>query len=160
MDNETQRRMKLSSPAFNDGAPIPARFTCKGENISPQLDWTGAPAADTQSFALLVTDPDAPGGTFLHWLIFNIPSTCHRLDAGVPNNFKLANGAVQCVNNFGRPGYGGPCPPPGENHRYFFELFALSSALDPREIATAADLRRAIENKVLIRASLMGTFKR
>ncbi|MCO5044749.1 MAG: YbhB/YbcL family Raf kinase inhibitor-like protein [Verrucomicrobia bacterium] len=152
--------MKLSSPAFQDGAPIPIRHTCKGENLSPQLDWSGAPAAETQSFALLVTDPDAPGGTFLHWLLFNIPATCKRLDAGIPNNFKLANGAVQCLNSFGKPGYGGPCPPPGENHRYFFELLALNARLDPREIARPADLLCAVENKVLIRTILMGTFKR
>lgn len=127
--------------------------------MSPPLEWSGAPVGTT-SFALLVTDPDAPGGEFLHWLIFNLPATCKAMEIGVPNNFKLANGAVQGVNDFGRPGYGGPCPPPGRAHRYIFQLFALNAPLEPRSIARAADLARAMDGKILVRTSLTGTARR
>lgn len=151
--------MLLTSPAFVEGTALPARFTCKGENVSPPLEWSGAPAG-TQSYALLVTDPDAPGGDFLHWLIFNIPPTCNTLETGVPNNFKLANGAVQGINSFGRPGYGGPCPPPGQKHRYRFTLFALHALLDARAIRTASDLMRAMENSLVATTTLMGTAQR
>lgn len=151
--------MNLTSPAFRDGESIPARHTCKGENASPPLAWSGAPAG-TAAYALLVTDPDAPGGEFLHWLLFNLPATCHELAGGQPNNFKLPNGAVQGINDFGRPGYGGPCPPPGPAHSYIFTLFALDAPLDPKSIQRAADLRRAAENRILARTHLTGTFRR
>lgn len=151
--------MRLTSTAFRDGDPIPVRHTCKGENSSPPLAWSGAPAG-TASFALMVLDPDAPGGSFLHWLIFNLPATAQELDEALPNNFKLANGAVQGINDFGRPGYGGPCPPPGRSHHYVFQLFALDRVIEPRGIARAADLERAIEGHILARATLTGLFRR
>lgn len=151
--------MKVSSSAFGEGEMIPTRHTCKGENISPPLQWRDVPVG-TECFALLVTDPDAPGGEFLHWLMINIPLTCKTLAMGVPNNFKLANGAVQGINSFGRAGYGGPCPPPGEKHRYFFTVYALSAFLDPRKVRTAADLKREMDGKVVISAALMGFAQR
>ncbi len=151
--------MLLTSEAFRDGNPIPMPFTCKGENRSPPLAWSGAPAG-TAAFALLMTDPDAPGGEFLHWMVFNLPASISRLDAGQPNNFKLTNGAVQGVNDFGRPGYGGPCPPPGRAHRYVFQLFALDRCVEPRTIVRAADLHRAMEGRILARATLTGVFRR
>ncbi|HMP75919.1 MAG TPA: YbhB/YbcL family Raf kinase inhibitor-like protein [Kiritimatiellia bacterium] len=151
--------MNLTSTAFRDGEPIPARFTCKGENLSPPLAWSGAPAG-TACFALLLTDPDAPGGEFLHWMLFNLPASCASLEAGISNNFKLSNGGVQGLNDFGRPGYGGPCPPPGRSHRYTFHLFALDRAVEPRTIARAADLLRVMERHILARAALTGTFRR
>jgi Raf kinase inhibitor-like YbhB/YbcL family protein len=151
--------MDVFSSAFRDGASIPARYTCKGENISPPLAWTGAPAG-TVSFALLLTDPDAPGGEFLHWLVFNLPADSAGLKEGQPNNFKLASGAVQGVNDFGRPGYGGPCPPPGRSHRYVFQLFALDQEIDPRAISRAADLIRAMDGHILARALMTGVFRR
>ena len=151
--------MKLSSPSFADGAEIPNRHSCKGENVSPALAWADVPPG-TGAFVLLMTDPDAPGGEFLHWLVFNLPATCRGLDAGQPNNFKLPNGAVQGINDFGRPGYGGPCPPPGPAHRYIFQVFALSAPLAPRSIQRTADLWRAMEGKIVGRGTLTGTFKR
>lgn len=151
--------MKLSSPSFADGAAIPNRHTCKGENRSPALAWDGVPPG-AAAFALLVTDPDAPGGEFLHWLVYNLPAACRGLDEGQPNNFKLSNGAVQGINDFGRPGYGGPCPPPGPAHRYIFQVFALSAPLAPRSIQRAADLLRAMDGKVVGRGTLTGTFRR
>lgn len=151
--------MKLTSSAFGEGDAIPARFTCRGENLSPPLQWSDVPVG-TESFALLVTDPDAPGGEFLHWLVINIPLTCKSLEAGMPNNFKLSNGAVQGINHFGRAGYGGPCPPPGQKHRYFFTVYALGAFLDPRKIRNAADLKREMDGQLVISATLMGTAQR
>lgn len=151
--------MRLTSTSFRDGDPIPIRHTCKGENISPPLAWTDAPDG-TKSFALMVIDPDAPGGNFLHWLLFNLPATAKELDEGLPHNFKLANGGVQGINDFGRPGYGGPCPPPGRSHQYVFHLFALDRLIDPRGVTRAADLERAMEGHILARATLTGLFRR
>lgn len=151
--------MKLSSPAFRDGEAIPPKYTCKGDDLSPPLEWTGAPP-ESKSFALIMSDPDAPGGHFLHWMIFNLPSKLNRLEEGIPGNIRLANGAVQGRNDFGQPGYGGPCPPPGRSHRYVFELFALDTLLDARAIGTEKDLRAAMKGHELAHATLTGLFRR
>ncbi len=151
--------MTLTSPSFADGSTIPARHTCTGGNISPALAWDGVPPG-AAAFALLVTDPDAPGGEFLHWLAFNLPAACRGLDEGQPNNFRLSSGAAQGINDFGRPGYGGPCPPPGPAHRYIFSLLALDAALDAKSIRNAADLRRIAAGHTLASASLAGSFRR
>lgn len=144
--------MNLTSPAFTEGATIPERFTCEGEDASPALGWSAAPAG-TKSFALICDDPDAPGKTFVHWVVWGIPPETTAL----PEDFE---GAQQGVTDFRRTGYGGPCPPPGKPHRYFFKLYALSGALDLPARATKADLERAMQGKILEQASLMGTFGR
>lgn len=113
----------LTSKAFEYGASIPVKHTCKGEDVPPPLIWDEAPKG-TVSFALVLEDPDAPGGTFLHWLIYNLPADINELDGVSPVEKNLRNGALQAKNDFGRTGYGGPCPPSGEEHRYFFRLFA------------------------------------
>ncbi len=148
----------LNSGSFNNGAAIPRDFTCDGSDNSPALSWTGAPAG-TKSFALIVDDPDAPGGVFTHWVIYDIPGEATSLPPGVPKTAD-ANGARQGRNSFGKIGYGGPCPPPGKPHRYFFRLHALSKPLGIKSGATKQDVERAISGSVLGTAELMGTYGR
>lgn len=144
--------MKLTSPAFTEGATIPERFTCEGDDVSPALAWSGVPAGTT-SLALICDDPDAPAKVWVHWVVWGVPPAT----AALPEGF---DGAHQGMNDSHRPGYGGPCPPPGKPHRYYFKLYALSDALDLPARATKADLERAMQGKILDQASLMGTFSR
>lgn len=148
--------MKLTSNDFQHGQPIPGPFTCQGKGVSPDLAWTEPPAG-TVSLALLMEDPDAPGGLFTHWMIFHIPPESKGLPRGLPGEGDLDNGAMQGTNDFERIGYGPPCPPPGSPHRYFFRLYALDyqPALSPG--VTRTDLLEAISGHVLDEAELMGT---
>jgi len=149
----------LSSPDFTDGADIPKQFTCSGEDRSPALEWKGAPAG-TKSFALIVDDPDAPVGTWVHWVVFNIPAAAHSLPQGIEKKDRLADGARQGQNDFRKIGYNGPCPPPGKAHRYFFKLYALGSELSLGPGATKGDVERAMEGHVLAHAEWIGRFGR
>lgn len=149
----------LTSPAFQSGGTIPEGYTCKGQDLSPPLEWTGVPAG-TQSLALLCEDPDAPGGLFVHWVLYNLPATMDSLAEGVPPLPSLANGARQGKNGFGRVGYDGPCPPPGSTHRYFFRLYALDTVLDLPPEATREQLLKAMEGHILAWGELMGRFGR
>jgi Raf kinase inhibitor-like YbhB/YbcL family protein len=149
--------MKLQSPAFKEGEFIPSRFTCDGENISPQLSWSGTPEG-TKTFALVIEDPDAPDGTFVHWVIYNIPSTIKNLSEGI-NSQSLPEGVKQGTNHFGENDYGGPCPPSGI-HRYFFKLYALDSEIEIKAGAGKRDLLKAIEGHILAEAQLMGKYER
>jgi Raf kinase inhibitor-like YbhB/YbcL family protein len=151
--------MELSSPAFRQGQPIPAGFTCDGDDRSPTLAWSGAPT-ETRSFALLCEDPDAPRGMWVHWVLFNLPADAVELEEGVPPLPELPSGARQGANDWSRPGYGGPCPPPGNPHRYFFRLYALDALLNLAPGATRADLQTAMSGHVLADTSLMGTYQR
>jgi len=144
---------------FANGADIPKQFTCSGEDRSPALEWSGAPAG-TKSLALIVADPDAPVGTWVHWVAFNIPATAHSLGGGVEKKEQLADGTRQGQNDFKKTGYNGPCPPPGKAHRYFFKLYALSGELSLKPGATKADVERAMEGHVLGHAEWMGRFRR
>ena len=150
----------LSSPAFVDGAQIPSRHTCEGEDLSPPLRWQGAPDG-TESFALLCDDPDAPGGTWHHWAAYDLPSAQESLDEGFPAD-TLVGTVRQAVNDFGRSGYGGPCPPPGHGtHHYHFRLLALSVAqLDLGPKAGCRDVEAAARPHVLGEARLLGTYAR
>lgn len=150
---------RLTSPAFSPGAPIPAEFSCTGGDHSPALAWTGAPAG-TKSFALIVEDPDAPMGTFVHWLFFNLPAGATGMAADAPTTPQLSDAARQGSNGMGAVGYKGPCPPPGKIHHYHFELFALDTTLDLPSAADAASLRAAMQNHVKASAELVGTFER
>jgi hypothetical protein len=150
---------QITSPAFDPGGGIPARFTCDGEDLSPALRWTGVPAAAKQ-LALICDDPDAPAGTWVHWVIYGLPPPTAELPEGVPANETGPGGARQGVNDFKRVGYGGPCPPPGKPHRYFFRLYALDREIDLPPRATKQDLLRAMEGHVLGQAELMGTYRR
>lgn len=152
-------QMNITSPAFSDGASIPARFTCQGENLSPQLDWSGVPSG-ARSLALVVSDPDAPGGTFIHWVLYNLPPQTSGLPEGVPATERLSSGAAQGRNDFGRIGYGGPCPPPGKPHRYIFTLYALDLAPDLPAGLNAARLNSLMRGHILAQASLTGLYQR
>jgi Raf kinase inhibitor-like YbhB/YbcL family protein len=151
--------MKLTSPAFADGQPIPGKHTCDGADVSPPLRWSDAPPG-TRSFALICDDPDAPVGTWVHWVIYNLAPTTAELPEKVAPTEQLPGGAKQGLNDFRRVGYGGPCPPPGRPHRYFLKLYALDTELALRPRATKADLVRAMGGHILAEAQLMGTYQR
>jgi Raf kinase inhibitor-like YbhB/YbcL family protein len=142
----------------NEG-DIPKKHTCDGPDVSPALQWTDPPAG-TRTFGLVMDDPDAPGGTWVHWVLFNIPGQLRALPEGVPKDPVLKDGTRQGQNDFRRPGYGGPCPPRGPAHRYYFRLYALDSGLDLPAGAKKADLEKAMKGHVLAEAQLMGRYKR
>ncbi len=149
---------KVTSTAFTEGTMIPAKYTCDGANISPPLAWSGSPAT-AKSFALICDDPDAPAGTWAHWVVFNLPASVTSLDENVPADKTLPNGARQGTNDFRKLGYGGPAPPSG-THRYYFKLYALDTILDLAAGATKPQLLRAMEGHILAQGQLMGTYKR
>ncbi len=149
---------RLTSSAFQQGDPIPTIHSCDGEDTSPRLTWTNPPAG-VQSFALIFDDPDAPGGTWVHWVLFNLPAETRSLPADVPPDPELASGGVHGSNSWNSIGYGGPCPPGGE-HRYFFKLYALDSVLDVEVSATKEQLLEAMEDHIVAEAELMGTYSR
>ena len=151
--------MRLSSTAIRSGQPIPAVHACDGEHRSPDLAWSEVPV-QTRSFALVVDDPDAPHGTWVHWVMFNLPADAIELSAGVPRAPELPSGARQGVNDSGDIGYGGPCPPRGTPHRYFFRLYALDCVLNLSPGVKRSDLDAAMSGHVLADATLMGTYQR
>ena len=146
-------QLSLTSDAFANGQSIPAKYTCKGKNISPALAWTDPPAG-TQSLALIMDDPDAPGGTWVHWVVFNIPGGTHTL----PEDLR-ARGISVGKNSWGDMRYGGPCPP-GGTHRYFFKLYALDSPLNLSPGATKDQVLKAMDGHTLAQGELVGTFSR
>jgi Raf kinase inhibitor-like YbhB/YbcL family protein len=150
--------LKISSSAFSEGEMIPARYTCDGSDVSPDLSWSGVPKA-AKSLALICDDPDAPMGTWVHWVLFNIPADAVGLPAEIASSAKLENGARHGTNDFRRLGYGGPCPP-GGTHRYFFKLYALDTELKLDSGITKAQLVEAIQGHILAEAQLMGKYKR
>jgi len=148
----------LQSSAFQNGGSIPKKFTCEAADVSPELTWSGAPEK-TQSFALIADDPDAPMGTWVHWVIYDLPANTAKLPEGVPNQEQAASGA-QGKNSSGKIGYGGPCPPPGKPHRYFFKLYALDSKLNLKPGARKPEVEAAMKGHVLAQAELMGKYGR
>jgi len=150
---------ELRSPAFAPSGTIPKKHTCDGPDLSPALEWAGVPEG-TKTLALICDDPDAPVGTWVHWVLYNLPGDMTSLPEGVPPTETIEQGADQGANDFGRIGYGGPCPPPGRPHRYFFRLYALDVrvALDPG--AKKGDLLRAMKNHVLGQVELIGKYGR
>jgi len=151
--------MEITSPVFEEGGAIPVRYSCEGEDISPELNWDEVPGG-TESFVLIADDPDAPGGIFTHWVVFNIPAGIYRLAEGTPGDPQLACRAFQCRNGFGNTGYGGPCPPRGSLHHYRFTLYALDRTLDLAASASRAQVVNAMEGHILDMARLTGTFQR
>jgi len=150
----------LISPAFTDGSAVPAKYTCDGADVSPPLAWSDPPPG-TVSFALIADDPDAPAGTWVHWVLYNLPPTAAELPENVAKVETLdLGGARQGRNDFHRPGYGGPCPPPGPAHRYFFKLYALDMTLQPRPAAQKKDVEAAMQGHILGTAQLVGTYAR
>lgn len=151
--------LQLTSAAFTEGSPIPAHYTCDGRDVSPPLRWSGAPEG-VRSFALIADDPDAPAGTWVHWVLYDLPAGASELPEGVPPAESVAGGGRQGRNDFGRLGYGGPCPPRGRPHRYFFKLYALDTELDLPPRATKQAVERAMRGHILAEGQLMGTYQR
>ena len=150
--------LTITSSAFEDGGLIPTQYTCDGKNISPPLSWTNLPAG-TKSLALIADDPDAPVGTWVHWVVFNIPPEKKGLPEKVPTKGVLPDGSLQGLNDFQKFGYGGPCPP-GGTHRYFFKLYALDVVLKEEAGLTKMELLDAMEGHILSQAQLMGRYHR
>ena len=151
--------MELTSSAFARGAEIPRKYTGEGEDVSPPLSWSGAPGV-TRSYALLCEDPDAPGGTFVHWTLYDLPPDSTGLPEAVPENERLSGGGAQGRNSFGRLGWAGPCPPAGPSHRYVFTLYALDAPLGLKPGATADEARKRLESRVLESAELTGRYRK
>lgn len=151
----------LTSPAFEAGGSIPARHTCDDRDLSPELSWTEPPAG-TRSLALISDDPDAPVGNWVHWVLYDLGPDARSLPEGLPTDGELQEpvAATQGTNDFGRPGYGGPCPPPGAPHRYFFRLYALDARLELGPGATKKDVEQAMQGHVLGQTELMGRYAR
>ena len=149
---------RLTSSVFDDGAAIPSRYTCDGRDISPPLAWTEPPAG-TNSLALIHDDPDAPGKTWVHWVLYNLPPALRSLPEAFPPDQEFADGTRQGVTDFGRTGYGGPCPPSG-THRYVFKLYALDTVLSLAPGATKRQTESAMEGHLLAQAKLIGTYRR
>jgi len=150
--------IKITSTAFKDGEFIPKKYTCDGDNVSPPLEWSEVHKA-TLSIALICDDPDAPMGTWVHWVIFNISASVHKLNENIPLNKVLEDGAVQGNNDFRKIGYGGPCPPGGA-HRYFFKIYALDKRIELTSGATKTELIKEMEGHILAEGKLMGKYSR
>ncbi|HEX3560913.1 MAG TPA: YbhB/YbcL family Raf kinase inhibitor-like protein [Pyrinomonadaceae bacterium] len=150
--------LKLTSAAFEEGGMIPTQYTCDGQNVSPPLSWSDLPEG-TKTLALVADDPDAPRGTWVHWVVYKIPATEKGLPANIPARDTLDNGARQGTNDFKQTAYGGPCPPNG-THRYYFKLYALDADLTPPPGATKDQLLKAAEGHILAQGQLMGRYKR
>lgn len=151
--------MEIESSAFKEGDTIPKKHTCEGEDVSPQLLWT-APPSETKSLVLICDDPDAPVGTWVHWVLFGLSPDSKELPEGVPDGELVLGGAKHGRNDFGNLGYGGPCPPPGPAHRYYFKLYAVDIEPPLKAGATKADVMQAIEGHILAEAQLMGRYGR
>lgn len=159
IEEVTMQTISITTEAFISGENIPSRFTCEGSDISPPLSWKGVPA-DAKSIALIMDDQDAPSGTFVHWVLYNIPAGTQQLPEGVPSGKVLGDGSRQGTTDFGRTGYGGPCPPRGKPHRYFFTIYALDNQLDLQAGASRKQVDSAMKGHVLAQGELMGKFGR
>jgi len=151
--------LSITSSAFGQHEMIPANYTADGTDVSPPLEWSGEPA-ETSAFVLICDDPDAPVGTWVHWVLYDIPRSVHQLSRGVPPQPEVPGVGIQGVNDFGKVGYGGPAPPKGKPHRYFFKLYALDrpAGLAPR--ASKATVLKAIEGRIIAEAELVGIYRR
>src|SRR3989449_1226791 len=156
---EKAMTLELKSAAFTPGSDIPKKFTCDGPDVSPALSWSELPA-NTQSISLIMDDPDAPAGTWVHWVLYDLPATMRELPENVPKDRELKNSARQGSNDFGRIGYGGPGPPPGPAHRHFFQLYAPHGQANPRPGGTQAELERGMKRHIPAQGGLVGPDKR
>ena len=150
---------ELNSSAFKENDVIPKKYTCDDRDLSPPLKWSHPPEG-TKSFALISDDPDAPVGTWVHWVLYDLPAEARELPEGVLTSETLSNGAKQGLTDFHRVGYGGPCPPPGSYHRYFFKLYALDTKLNLPPRATKSQLLEAMKGHIVGETELMGRYKR
>lgn len=152
-------KLQITTTAFAEGQPIPRRHAFDDQDISPALQWSGVPPA-AKSLALICDDPDAPMGTWVHWVLYDLPPVGTGLAEGVPKSPELPNGAKQGVNDYKKIGYGGPCPPPGKPHRYFFKLYALDTMPDLKPGLTKKELLQAMDGHVIAEGQWMGTYER
>jgi len=150
--------IKVTSTAFEQGGLIPPKYTCDGADVSPPLQWDAVPEG-TKSIALISDDPDAPMGTWVHWVMFNLPAETKELAENIPPDKTLPSGARQGTTDFGRIGYGGPCPPSG-THRYFFKIYALDTEIDLPAGADKPQLLKAMEGHIIGQGQLVGKYKR
>jgi Raf kinase inhibitor-like YbhB/YbcL family protein len=155
---QAEAKLQLTSSSFEADSALPAKYTCDGTDVSPALAWTEPPAG-TQSFALVVDDPDVPKKTVIHWLIYDLPAVTRELPEGVPTKANLPDGSRQGKNDHGKIGYSGPCPPPGAAHHYFFKLYALDYKTGLKPKATVADVEKAIKGHILAQAELIARFQ-
>ncbi|HTV40372.1 MAG TPA: YbhB/YbcL family Raf kinase inhibitor-like protein [Candidatus Sulfotelmatobacter sp.] len=155
---QDQPKLLLSSEAFADGQPIPDKYTCHGQDMSPPLKWSGAPS-QTKSIALTVEDPDAPSGIFTHWVIFNVPATATGLSENLAKTATLPDGSKQGKNSFGNIGYNGPCPPSGRVHHYIFKVYALDTTVSLDSGAQKEDLLNAMNGHILAQGKWTGTYQ-
>ena len=151
--------LDLVSTDFPSGGSIPKPFTCEGSDMSPALQWK-APPSGTQSFALIADDPDAPVGTWVHWVIFDMPGSLRSLPQNFPKDPQAADGSRQGSNDFDKIGYGGPCPPAGKPHRYFFKLYALDTKLNLKAGTNKKAVETAMQGHILARGEYMGRYSR
>ncbi len=156
---ESEMKLSLSSPAFQDEGRVLDLYTCEGQDISPPLVWSNPPEG-SQSLVLIMDDPDAPGGAFTHWVLFNLPMDSSGLSEAIPTLKQLEGGGRQGKNDFGRIGYGGPCPPSGRSHNYRFNLYALDKLLDLPAGASKKQVLDAMTGHILARGQLTGTYQR
>lgn len=153
------KAMQVTSTAFRDGETIPGQYTADGKNVSPPVRWAGAPKG-VKSFAVICEDPDAPRGTWIHWVLFNVPADRHELPEAVPADQDVLQGARQGTNSFKKIGYGGPDPPRGKPHHYLFKVYALDATLDLPAGATQEQLVTAMQGHVLAQGQLTGLYGR
>jgi Raf kinase inhibitor-like YbhB/YbcL family protein len=146
-------KLDVSSSAFSEGQSIPEKYTCDGQNVSPPIKWSGAPA-NTKSIAIICEDPDAPSGTFTHWVLYNLPGTTKELAEG------SSGGGKEGMNDFGKKGYGGPCPPPGRPHRYYFRVYALDTASLGDAGRSKEEVTAVMQGHILAQGQLMARYKR
>lgn len=151
--------LQLTSSAFAEGGVIPSKYTCDDKNVSPPLKWSGVPGT-AKSLALIADDPDAPSGTWVHWVVYDVPATVSELPEDVAKTQFIAANARQGLNDFKHLGYGGPCPPAGKPHRYFFKLYALDKLLELKPAATKKEVERAMEKHIVGQSKLMGIYNR
>ena len=154
----TTAALKLTSFAFAENQPIPPQYTCSGINISPPLEWMGIPKS-SKTLAIIAEDTDAPGGTWAHWVVYNLPADTIGMVENLPSTEDLKGGGFQGKNDFEKIGYGGPCPPSG-THRYYFKIYALDNELPLKAGATKADVEKAMSGHILAQAQLMGTYRK
>ena len=151
--------IQVSSKSFPAGGDIPRKFTCDGADLSPELSWS-EPPAKARSWALIGDDPDAPVGVFTHWVVYDLPPATRGLPEGVPKAGDIPGGGRQGRNDFGKVGYGGPCPPPGKPHRYFFKVYALDNLLNLKPGASRSEVQHAMQGHVLVEGEVMGRYGR
>jgi len=156
---EMPNQLGISSRAFKEGETIPVLYTCDGENISPPLTWEKPPEG-TQSLVLIVDDPDAPAGIWVHWVLYDIPASLNSLPEGIPSEKVVPDIGTQGINDSRKIGYGGPCPPGGNPHRYFFKLYALDSTLNLEPGASKAAVETAMQGSILVEGQLIGLYGR